>query len=253
MAKKSTQDQIDRMRLVSSVKAPEDFAKIRDKFSNKPVSTLSEVIPEIQAHNKVLPLLKEADKIIRLNKVEKSTKEALEKIKPTSKLPSDVVYNKAGKLTDLSGKPAKFTKLRSLVGLLPAAASAAIAAYAPESKADTIAKTISRATEEGDPSSLLFPGGAGEGEEGEIEKMREEQRNKYLDNLMKNVPKNQKMRSESQNELNKQVEPLAKMLGGYPILQEKDAKQMAGEMPSGEEDLISIENSDRKLRKKLGY
>jgi exonuclease VII large subunit len=250
MAKKSTQDQIDRMRLGSSVKAPKDFAKIRDKLSNKPVSTLSEVIPEIQAHNKALPLLKEADKISRLNEVETITKEALEKIKPTSKLPSDVIYNKTGKLTDLGGKPAKFTKLRSLVGLLPAAASAAIAAYAPESKAATIAQKVA---DEGDPTSVLFPGGAGEGEEEEIAKMREEQQNKYLDDLMKNVPKNQKMRSESQNELNKQVDPLAKMLGGYPILQEKDAKQMAGEMPSGEEDLISIENSDRKLRKKLGY
>lgn len=66
------------------------------------------------------------------------------------------------------------------VGLIPATAAALTAAYSPDSKADEIAKTTKKITDEGDPLSFIFPSEAGEGEEAEIEKMYEEaKKNKF--------------------------------------------------------------------------
>lgn len=66
------------------------------------------------------------------------------------------------------------------IGLIPATAAALTAAYSPDSKADEIAKTAKKITDEGDPLSFIFPSEAGEGEEEEIKKMYEEARkNKF--------------------------------------------------------------------------
>jgi hypothetical protein len=70
----------------------------------------------------------------------------------------------------------KGIKSVSPTALIPAAAAMATAAYAPESKAATITKKV---TDEGDPLSLLFPSEAGEGEEEEVMKMREEAKKQY--------------------------------------------------------------------------
>jgi hypothetical protein len=66
------------------------------------------------------------------------------------------------------------------VGLIPATAAALTAAYSPDSKADTVAKTAQKITDEGDPLSFIFPSEAGAGEEEEIKKMYEEaKKNKF--------------------------------------------------------------------------
>jgi hypothetical protein len=140
MAKKSTLDQIERMRAASSVKAPKDFAKIRDKFSHKPVETLSKVIPEIKAHNKVVPLLKEADKAIALNKVGTITKEA------------DDAY-KAAKA--LGGPKKLFAKGSGKFGVLAALLGAGTTLLAPNSAAAKVIDRIGEAAGEIDPGTYL--------------------------------------------------------------------------------------------------
>jgi hypothetical protein len=105
-----------------------------------------------------------------------------ELIREVKDLPKDEkVVKELLKQSKKSGlKPSVFTRLRSLVGLLPAAAAAGIAAYAPESKASTVASTVARAVDEGDPLSAIFPPEAGEGEEEEVKKMYEEaKQNKF--------------------------------------------------------------------------
>lgn len=63
------------------------------------------------------------------------------------------------------------------LSLIPSLAlGAAAAAYSPDSKAGTIARTAKRALDEGDPSSVLFPSEAGEGEEQELQKMMQEKK-----------------------------------------------------------------------------
>lgn len=175
--------------------------------------------------------------------------EAKKKITQKPDIPTNAIYNKKGQLSDLSGNP--FKKLKtSLVGILPGLAAAALSAYSPESKAATVAKTVSRVVDEGDPTSMLIPGGVGEGEEDEVARMREEAKSKYYDNLMKNVPKNEKVRSE---ELKNEIEPVVNLLGNKSPIKEMDAEEMAGEVPYGQEDSLSIEDTQRKMRKKLGY
>jgi hypothetical protein len=63
------------------------------------------------------------------------------------------------------------------LSLIPSLAlGAAAVAYSPDSKAGTIARTAKRALDEGDPSSVLFPSEAGEGEEEELKKMIQEKK-----------------------------------------------------------------------------
>jgi hypothetical protein len=103
--------------------------------------------------------------------------EPRELIREVKGLPEDVKLTKEiVKQSKKSGlRTSPFTKLRSLVGLLPGLAAAGIAAYAPESKA---AQVPAKVIEEGDPTSILFPPEAGAGEEEEIKKMYEEAKNK---------------------------------------------------------------------------
>lgn len=103
--------------------------------------------------------------------------EPRELIREVKGLPEDVKLTKEViKQSKKSGlKPSMFTRLRSLVGFIPGLAAAGLAAYAPESKAAQVPK---KALEEGDPTSILFPAEAGAGEEEEIKKMYEEERNK---------------------------------------------------------------------------
>jgi hypothetical protein len=192
----------------------------------------------------------EQDKII---KQEKAIEEKALK-KPKSKIPSDAVYDSSGKITDLSGKPYKFTKLKSVLGILPAAAAAALAAYSPDSKATTVAKTVARIADEGDPTSFLFPEGAGEGEDEEVMRMKKEaEKNRYLDNLMKNVPKNEKARSELETE----VEPIVKILGGEPDMKPSRASKLAGEKSSPDleemDNSVNYEDYLKKKKRQLGY
>lgn len=66
------------------------------------------------------------------------------------------------------------------IGMIPAAAATLVAAYSPNSKAATATKTLARATDEGDPLSILFPPEAGEGEDAEVKKMYEEEEQKRM-------------------------------------------------------------------------
>jgi hypothetical protein len=206
----------------------------------------------------------EQNEIIRReNAAEKAAKEAAEKAekeaaeKAAKKVGKEVIYDNKGNLLDITGKIVKKAgdvkkppfgsgKLGMLLGL----GAAALGTVIPK---DSMAGTAMRILDEGDPASLFFPEGAGEGEDEEVMKMKEEQRQKYLDNLVKNVPKNKKLRSEEQDNIKKQVEPIVKILGGDPDLKEKDALKMIGETPSGDENLLSVEDSERKLKKKFGY
>lgn len=103
----------------------------------------------------------------------KNIYEPTELIREVKNLPEDIKLTKEiikqNKKSFL--KPSMFTRLRSLVGFLPGLAAAGLAAYAPESKAAQIPKKV---LEEGDPSAILFPTEAGEGEEEEIKKMIKE-------------------------------------------------------------------------------
>jgi hypothetical protein len=105
--------------------------------------------------------------------------EPRELIREVKDLPEDSkVVKEIAKQSKKSGlSPSLFTRLRSLVGIVPGLAAAGLAAYAPDSKAAQIpAKVI----EEGDPTSALFPPEAGAGEEEEIKKMYEEAKKKNL-------------------------------------------------------------------------
>jgi hypothetical protein len=62
------------------------------------------------------------------------------------------------------------------VGMVPAAAAAAIAAYSPDSMAGEAAKTSMKVMEEGDPLSMLIPANVNENEEAEVQKMIQEQK-----------------------------------------------------------------------------
>jgi hypothetical protein len=99
--------------------------------------------------------------------------EPRELIREVKDLPEDAKLTKEimKQSKKLGLKPSPFTKLRSVVGLLPGLAAAGLATYAPESKA---AQIPSKVLEEGDPTSLFFPTEAGAGEEEEVKKMREE-------------------------------------------------------------------------------
>lgn len=108
--------------------------------------------------------------------------EPKELIREVKNLPEDPrVAKEIVKQSKKSGlKPSIFTRLRSLVGLLPGLAAAGLAAYAPESKA---AQVPAKVLEEGDPTSALFPPEAGAGEEDEIKKMYEEERKNRFEKL----------------------------------------------------------------------
>lgn len=138
------------------------------------------------------------------------------------KTPSDTstIYNKKGNLTDLSGKP-KFKKIKSLLGILPATAATALSMFAPESKASSIANTVSKVIDEGDPTSLIFPESLGEGEDKEMMRLNEEHK---------------KIRSE------KEIEPIIKNLGEKPS---PDLEEM--------EDSLTYEDYLRKKKRQLGY
>lgn len=73
------------------------------------------------------------------------------------------------------------------VSMLPAAALGAIAAYSPDTMAGTIARTGTKVLDEGDPTSVLFPPEAGDGEEQEVQRMIKE----------KEVEEAQKIKKES--------------------------------------------------------
>jgi hypothetical protein len=64
------------------------------------------------------------------------------------------------------------------IGMIPAAAAGALAAYSPDSMAGETAKTALKVMDEGDPLSLLTPPSLNENEEKEIQKMIEEQKAK---------------------------------------------------------------------------
>jgi hypothetical protein len=66
------------------------------------------------------------------------------------------------------------------VGMIPAAAAGAVAAYSPDSVAGEAAKTALKVTDEGDPLSLLMPLAANEGEEAEVQKMVQKQKTKQI-------------------------------------------------------------------------
>ena len=108
--------------------------------------------------------------------------ETKELLRETKDLPQDEkVVKEIVKQSKKSGlKPSVFTRLRSVLGFIPTAVATGLAAYAPESKAASIPLKV---LEEGDPSSLLFPSGAGEGEEEEIKKMYEEARKNKFKNI----------------------------------------------------------------------
>jgi hypothetical protein len=231
----------------------------KDKFSS-PLPSDERLIPEnikrqIESNRENEEIAEYAKKFdteqAEIIKKEKSLK------KPKSEFPSDAVYDKSGKATDLSGKPYKFKKLKSILGILPAAAATALSAYSPESKAASIAKTVSRVADEGDPISFLFPEGAGEGEDKEVMRMREEQKNKYFDNLMKsgNRARNEKLRTEAK--VKTEVEPIIKILGGEPDIRPSKADKLTGEQSSPDleemEDSLNYEDYLKKKKRQLGY
>jgi hypothetical protein len=62
------------------------------------------------------------------------------------------------------------------VGMIPAAAAGAVAAYSPKSMAGEAAKTALKVADEGDPLSLLTPSDVNEDEEAEVQKMIQEKK-----------------------------------------------------------------------------
>jgi hypothetical protein len=62
------------------------------------------------------------------------------------------------------------------VGMIPAAAAGAVAAYSPDSMAGEAAKTALKVVDEGDPLSLLTPSNVNENEEAEVQQMVAEQK-----------------------------------------------------------------------------
>jgi len=64
------------------------------------------------------------------------------------------------------------------IGMIPAAAAGAIAAYSPDSMAGEAAQTALKVVDEGDPISLLMPSSLNENEEVEVQKMIQEQKAK---------------------------------------------------------------------------
>jgi hypothetical protein len=230
-----------------------DVNKEKYRYKDTRLSKDKDLTPEnvkaqIKENREMQSLLDDAEKFEAKNKTIRE-KEAL-------KIPSDTIYDKKGNLTDLSGKP-KFTKTRSLLGILPAAAATALSMFAPESKASTVAKTAARVIDEGDPTSLLFPEGAGEGEDREVQKLNEENKKKFFDNLMKEGMKNQKIRSEKETELKKEVEPIVKILGGDSDISSSKALKSSGEKPSPDleemEDSLNYEDYLKKKKRQLGY
>lgn len=162
-----------------------------------------------------------------------------ELIREVRDLPVDekIAKELAKQSDNLKVKPSKFVRLRSLIGFLPALAAGVIGAYAPQSKAATVAKTISRATDEGDPFSALFPPEAGEGEEDELKKMRKE--------------------AEYQQKLKETIKPMVKEVGGDPDINPRKAEKLLGEKVSEdvEDDTreLSRENYDKMLKRKMGF
>lgn len=131
----------------------------------------------------------------------------------------------------------------SIGGLI---AGLGLSAYAPKSKAAAIAQ---RALEEGDPTSVLFPSGAGEGEEEELKKMKAEQlQEKELSRIFEN---DKKKLEQFQQKLQ---EPLKaeNLLTAPPIdiseLGQKDSPDLE-EM----DNLINYEDYLNKRKKIMGY
>lgn len=202
-----------------------------------------ENIQEQIKHNKVMEELiaaaekwrEEQDKIIK--------KEAEKQLTENVDIPKDVIYDKKGNLTDLSGNSIK--KVRSIAGFLPALAAAALSMYAPDSKATTVAKTVSRVLDEGDPTSVFFPSETGEGEEDEVARMRKEQKDRYFNNLMKNMPENENVRSVEEM-------PIKKVLEGKLLSQAQDEEDET-ELANNSVEDMKYEDYIEKMKRKLGY
>lgn len=143
------------------------------------------------------------------------------------------------KEADDAYKAAKgFKKLHSILGLLPMAAAAGLSLYSPGSKAAEIARRVS---EEGDPTSVLFPPEAGAGEDIEIKKMYEEAI---------------RDRNKPQKELQQIVKPMIKEVGGEPDIRPEKAMKMLGEQKSEDKDIeqeLTRENYEKMLKRRLGY
>jgi hypothetical protein len=70
-------------------------------------------------------------------------------------------------------------KVKSVgVGMIPAAAAGAVAAYSPKSMAGEAAKTALKVIDEGDPLSMLMPSSINENEDEEVQKMLQNQKDK---------------------------------------------------------------------------
>lgn len=237
--------------LSKNLLAGEDYLELKKTTESpyhRPGSSEAEAFKKLQTQNEIIKDLDEKDakkQKIRAKQAELE-KNVAEK-RAREKSISDLRKSQIG----------KFTKTKSLLGILPAAAATALSMFAPESKAATVAKTAARVIDEGDPTSLLFPEGAGEGEDREVQKLNEENKKKFFDNLMKEGMKNQKIRSEKETELKKEVEPIVKILGGDPDISSSKALKSSGEKPSPDleemEDSLSYEDYLKKKKRQLGY
>lgn len=204
-------------------------------ISSRQVTASGPILPDdilSSKYAKETPII--AKKAEEFDKLKNELADALEAAKEERKIVGQVTKeaDEAYKATK------KFRKLPSILGLLPMAVASALATYSPGSKA---AKIASKVSDEGDPSSILFPSEAGEGEKEEIEKMYEEAI---------------RDRNKPQKELQEIVNPMIKEVGGEPDIRPEKAIKMVGEKEIEDMDQnmeLTRENYEKLLKRQLGY
>lgn len=142
------------------------------------------------------------------------------------------------------------------LGLLAGIGLAAAGALLPkDSLAQSAVNRVSEAIDEADPQyqmSKAIKEGM-EQSDALLEKVEQVKKKRMLDELQKKAEEEDKARKEKEAILKQDLTPVIKFLGGEPSLKPKEAEMMSGEVPAGEEDILSVEDSERKIRKKLGY
>jgi hypothetical protein len=139
------------------------------------------------------------------------------------------------------------------LGLLLSAGLLGAGALIPkDSRAASALEKVSEAMDEADPQYQMGKA-IKEGMEQSDALLEQVQKKRMLDELQKKAAEEDKIRKEKEAFLKQDITPVVELLGGKPAIKPKEAEMMTGEVPAGEEDILSVENSDRKMRNKLGY
>jgi len=82
-------------------------------------------------------------------------------------------------------------------------------------------------------------------------KMKDEEKFQILNKLLKDIPKGQKLRSQNEMQLKEEIQPIVQILGDPSAIKEKDALRMSGEKLDQDVNSLSVEDSEREMKKKL--